>query len=163
MVAANTDDEQVKVRAPLMLLTGPVECWKCHAPQSVIALATQHLRADGETIDAGDDADRDLIMLSNIVAMPPEIEALLTNRFPRYRKHFSKMAGHTYFANICVCGANFGDFFLISEPDGPFFPTTERLAAAVTIERLPFQGEYDFDAHWSQGGARLILDHGKWL
>ena len=133
----------------------------CKAPQRVVAIATQHLESEEETIDVLSGTDRDLLVLSNVVEMPRQIQANLTERFPRYRKHFSTTAVHAYFANTCACGAYFGDHFLINEPDGPFFPTTVELAAAVTVERLPFDGELVFDASWSQGGAAVILEKGK--
>ncbi len=161
MDTPKSDDQRVSVRAPLFLLTAPAECWKCHAEQSVIALGTQYLECDGMICDTSSPGDSDLLLLSNITEMPEPVSTLLAARSTRYRKHASRTAGFAYYTNFCECGANFGDHFLFSEPNGPFFPTIDELAQRVTIETLPFKGTLEFDASWSEGGARLIHEHGR--
>jgi hypothetical protein len=66
----------------------------------------------------------------------------------------------TYYANICCsCGANFGDFFLHSEPGGAFCPMTEEHAVRMKITKLPFDEVYDFDCTWSLGRWQFISEH----
>ena len=100
-------------------------------------------------------------ILTNISEMPESIFQHITTAHPRYRKHPSRTAGQTYYANICECGANFGDFYLHSEPDGAFFPTTEEQATQMTVSALPFEGVFDFHCSYSQGTGDFIFRHAQ--
>jgi Competence protein CoiA-like family len=56
---------------------------------------------------------------------------------------FSRMAGHRYWANVCLhCHSLFGDWFLFAEPDGPFFG------------RADLQGKEEYD--YNQESARAL-------
>jgi hypothetical protein len=66
-----------------------------------------------------------------------------TSRDPRYEKRFSRTAETSYYANVCSCGPNFGDFFLFGEPGAAFFPLTEKEAQELTIEEIPVKGEWE--------------------
>lgn len=82
---------------------------------------------------------------------------------PRYQKHFSRLAGQAYFANLCECGANFGDFYLHSEPGGAFFPETDEIAARMTIQALPLKGEFELVATYVQGVEDSVFANAKRL
>lgn len=92
--------------------------------------------------------------------MPELVFDYVTSKHPRYIKKYSKTADETYFANVCECGANFGDFYLFSEPEGAFFPVTEKDAASIRIIEMPFEGQFEFECSWSEGSGSLILKHG---
>lgn len=103
-------------------------------------------------------------VVSSLVIQPVSrqaaLEAHLAAAYPQYRRHFSNMAELEYFANVCECGANFGDYFLV-DADGPFFPSDEDAASQVAILRLSFDGKMDFQASFSQGAGDLIWRCGK--
>jgi len=150
----------IQVRCPLYLLRSTEPCWRCDLPQSVVALGTHSLLDDGEGV--GDPDDRlALILLSNIEAMPDAVLEYITQRNPRYVKQYSRTADSTYYANSCDCGANFGDFYLFSEPGGAFFPLSEEEASRITYHRMPFVGELPFQCSFSQGPGDHILAHGR--
>ena len=153
-------DETLRVHCPLYLVTSSEACWKCSRPQSVVALGTHCLMDGGNEV--GESADRsDLILLTNITSMPFEIFKYIAQRNYRYMKRHSRTAGETYYANTCECGANFGDFYLYSEPGGAFFPDTDDTARAIRIHELPFTGLLEFECSYSQGGGEYILSLGQ--
>lgn len=76
-------------------------------------------------------------------------------------KRHSRTAGEAYYANTCECGANFGDFYLFSEPGGAFFPNTDDAARAIGLEPMPFSGTLKFAASYSHGIGDYILQHAK--
>lgn len=85
-----------------------VTCWACHRDTPVITVA-------------GRDAEGDLVSVTGIQAFDSKLANALV-RHPCYRLAFSRTTQAWAFSNVCVsCGALQGDFFLHSEPDGPFF------------------------------------------
>lgn len=155
----NEEDNESKCRisSPIFLITSTEDCWRCRIPQPVIAMAScSVLEADEEN---GDAEISDPVILSNISRMPDEIASYLTTRFPRYQIHRSRTAGFAYFTNFCECGANFGDFYLHCEPGGAFFPTTKDEAEQMSVERLPFDGEFEFECSPSYGTGAFIFKH----
>jgi hypothetical protein len=133
-------------------------CWKCNARGDVIALSALSLSANGQ--DYGDPQAPGLLILTYIEAMPAELERSLAETRPRFRKHHSKTADQTYFANTCQCGANIGDHYL-HEVDGPFFPQDEAEAAKVSIARVPAEGPTAFRASFSEGPGDRIWKWGR--
>ncbi|WDT77903.1 MAG: hypothetical protein MPW16_22020 (plasmid) [Candidatus Manganitrophus sp.] len=151
-------DEKMRIDCPVYLLTSAAECWKCSKPQSVVAIGTHQLFDGADEI--GDLSDQnDLILLSNIGSMPFEVFKYIGQRNHRYMKRYSHTAEATYFANTCECGANFGDFFLFSEPGGAFFPETEEAAAQIKYHKMPFSGALPFECSYHQGVGDFILAH----
>jgi hypothetical protein len=69
---------------------------------------------------------------------------------PNYKKLYSRTADEEYYANVCECGANFGDFYLFSEPDGAWFPKDDSGVATARVLPVavadPFEVECDFGA-----------------
>lgn len=85
-----------------------VRCWSCHRETAVLTVA-------------GRDQDDDLEAVTGIKAFDATLAAALSTR-PYYRLVFSGTTRLWAFANVCsLCEALQGDFFLHSEPDGPFF------------------------------------------
>lgn len=153
-------NDQLLIHCPLYLLTSSEPCWKCGASQSVSAIAAHNLVDDGEPVfDEGDETE--LLLLSNIVQMPFEVFKYVAQRNHRYMKRHSRTAGEVYYANTCECGANFGDFYLYSEPGGAFFPTTDEEARTIQLEAMPFTGSMPFDCSYSVGTGQYILEHAQ--
>lgn len=144
---------------PLFLVTSYQCCWKCSNQAQVIALATYRY-IDLESGDVEDSTDEGQpFVLTSIVKMPIAIFAHVKKFHPFYRRHFSRTAEQEYYANLCSCGANFGDFYLHSEPEGAFCPIDETQAKQMTITKLPFEGVYKFKCGWSLGAWDLIAAH----
>ncbi len=62
---------------------------------------------------------------------------------------------------MCECGANFGDWFLHSEPgEGGFFPTTEEEAHLIIVNELDLSEAVHVDADAIGSISALILKHG---
>ena len=150
----------LQVHCPIYLLTSSEPCWKCGTPQSVNAVGTHGLHdGEDEVTEPGDKAE--LILLSNIVEMPFAVFKYVAQRNHRYMKRHSRTAGETYYANTCECGANFGDFYLYSEPGGAFFPDTDEAAQDIQIHTMPFTGSLKFDCSYSAGVGEYILRHAR--
>ena len=92
---------------------------------------------------------------------PFPVFKFVAQRNYRYMKRHSRTAGETYYANTCECGANFGDFYLFSEPGGAFLPDSDEAAASIQLETLPFTGTLRFASSYSVGIGEYILRHAK--
>ena len=153
-------DDFLQVHCPLFLLTSSEPCWKCGAVQTVNAIGTHAIRdGEEELADPGDTSE--LFLLSNIVEMPFPVFKFVAQRNHRYMKRHSRTAGATYYANTCECGANFGDFYLFSEPGGAFFPDSDEAARSIQLETMPFTGTLTFSSSYSVGIGEYILQHAK--
>lgn len=141
--------------APFYLLLGTQNCWKCGESCRVAGLASD------EPAEEGDEEQYEPFMLNNIQAMPDEFLAAIRRIQPAYEKRPSKMAGISYFVNVCRCGAFFGDHYLFAEPGGAFFPMDDEEAGKVEVYKLPFEGTYEFNCSGGLGTGRSILEHGK--
>ena len=108
------------------------------------------------------DAQGETCILSNIRSLPGPMRMFIQKRFPSFRLKYSKTTESEYYANTCPkCGMLSGDFYLHSEPGGPFFPTSEEEAALLTLEEIPMEGPDEVESGWGVGTADLILKHGK--
>jgi hypothetical protein len=114
---------------------------------------------DGQTF-----GDRNLsswFLLSRVETLPREVLAYIQSVAPGYRSMASRTAGMTYFANACSCGANFGDFYLFSEPGGAFFPETPQEASLVEVSQVPLTGPFEIECSFSEGTAiDLMFENG---
>lgn len=85
-----------------------VQCWSCHQDTPVLTVA-------------GREEDGALVSVTGIQAFDSTLRRALS-AYPFYRLAYSRTTSAWAFANVCtLCGALQGDFFLHSEPDGPFF------------------------------------------
>ena len=155
----NENQFKIRIAAPLYLVVSEEPCWRCAQAQKVVALAASNVD-DGQGFFPPDELSAPLL-LSNIEAMPASIAETVQAVHPRFQRHFSRTAGRTYFANLCECGANFGDHYLHSEPGGAFFPETDDAAARMTIQKLSLVGEFKLTATYSQGSEDCIFTHGQ--
>jgi hypothetical protein len=136
--------DELEISSPLYLAISSESCWKCSNLQKVIAIAASGIKSEFETL--GNDTKK--YFVTNIEEMPNEIYDYIVALHPNYKKHYSHNADLTYYANTCTCNANFGDFYLFTEPDGAFFPQSDELAAAIKTQLLPFDGHFKFIASY---------------
>ena len=110
----------VVIYGPAYVVAAQQNCWKCEASNEVVTLASAAIGIDGEAIERAEPGEA--FLLSYITEMPAEVFQFVSSLAPNYRKLYSRTADEEYYANVCKCGANFGDFYLFSEPDGAWFP-----------------------------------------
>jgi hypothetical protein len=149
------------VSTPLYLVESNEACWTCNNSQVVIALATDHILDDSAGDPTQPDQSALFTLLSDIEEMPVEVYEFVAAQHSRYKKHYSKTVEFEYYANICTCGANFGDWYLFCEPGGAFFPESEEDARLVKLIELPFRGRLEFSCSYSQGAGDLIRDNAQ--
>jgi hypothetical protein len=146
----------ITVNPPLLLFKSIHRCWQCDTMQEVIALGAVSL-SDDEGDPGRQRQVTECVLLSEIGVMPADVAEYLRRNFPRYARHYSRTAGMSYYANMCECGANFGDHFLFSEPGGAFYPETELDASQIMCMELPFRGQSTFDCSYNVGLGQMIL------
>jgi len=157
-----TEDDILTVGKPLYLITSTQNCWKCRKAQSVIALASPTVEeGDVECIDSETTDAALSLILCDITEMPSHLLKMINSFHPAYRKHASKTAGRTYYANFCACGANFGDHFLFMEPGGAFFPMGPEDASSMTVRELPIEHSVKLRGSFCQGAEDLIFENAK--
>ena len=145
-------DDRIQLDPPLHLIAGETTCWQCGAPMPVVTILCEN--ADAE--------DEGPFILSNIAELPYELSLYVQRFYPNFRLTFSKTVGGKYFANNCPkCGVISGDFFLHSEPGGPFFPTEPEEAQCLTIEQIPLGQTISVRACCGYGTGSLIMEHAK--
>jgi hypothetical protein len=108
------------------------------------------------------DTEDEVCILSDITELPASVLAFVQKRFPTFKRKFSKTTRTDYYANTCPkYGVLSGDFYLHSEPGGPFFPESEADAARLTLEQIPLDGPIEVEAGLGMGGGDLILEHAR--
>lgn len=132
--------DELELSSPLYLVTSSEPCWKCSESQKVIAIATSVIKDEFETFGG----NGEMYFVINIEEMPMKLYEYINAINPNYKKYYSHTADVTYYSNTCSCGANFGDFYLYSEPDGAFFPQSADIASSITAQLLPFNGQFNF-------------------
>jgi hypothetical protein len=150
----------ITLNPPLLLFRSAHRCWKCGTMQKVIALGSVSLTDEGCDSDQPREIN-ECALLSFIEAMPPHVAAYLRENFPQYGPNYSQTADMSYYANVCECGAPFGDHFLFGEPGGTFFPETDADASQISCMQLPFQGKFGFEASYSVGPGEMILRNAR--
>lgn len=150
----------LRLTSPIYLLTSKETCYRCGSVAPVIALSCTKFSDD----DEGECKDSDPILVSDVLALPDDLLELIRRVHPHYEKRRSRMADADYFMNICpYCKAHFGDFFLFSEPEGAFFPMDDAAVAAITIRKLPIEGEVEVDGSYHMGIGSEIFKKGTAL
>ena len=129
-----------------------IACWKCSERMPAVALMAPNVEGmDGE-----------VCILTDIVGLPDNVLEYLKRRVPTFRFRYSKIVGSKYYANTCPsCGMLSGDFFLHSEPGGPFFPTDEEGAARLYLTEIPIKSTVFVQAGYHMGTGDLILKHAQ--
>jgi hypothetical protein len=127
----------VAIYSPAFVVGAKQACWKCGSSNEVVTLASNAIRV--ESTGAVDRADTgEIYLLSYIGDMPVPVFQHVSRIAPRYQKLFSLTADHAYYANVCMCGANFGDWFLFCEPGGAWFPDDGADVQLTRASALPF-------------------------
>lgn len=122
------------VNPPLYLLTARAACYECGLLQPIIGLAVVS-RSDANEDDGPPPGPA---VLNYVTDLPAPLLAVMFDRSPRYRMHYSVTAKFDYYMNLCECGAKFGDHFLSERPGGAFMPLYEGDTDGLTAEQLPF-------------------------
>jgi hypothetical protein len=154
------------IYSPLYLLESSEDCYRCGKPQTVVALAASCVNDfDEGPIETEENSEEEEgndsgFLLLNIREMPEAIFALMSGANSRYRLPQSRKPGTEYYANFCECGANFGDFYLFSEPGHAFFPMSPEEAGKIGIAKLPIRGRFELRCGWEVAGGELIFKHG---
>jgi hypothetical protein len=146
------DNRKTQINPPLYLASTMISCWRCRADMPAVGLIAPNVP----------ETENEVCILSDITELPASVLAFVQNRFPSFKWKFSKTTRSEYYANTCPkCGVLSGDFYLHSEPGGPFFPESEADAACLTVEQIPIEGQIEVVAGLGMGGGDLILEHGK--
>jgi hypothetical protein len=141
----------VIIYSPAYVVAARQNCWKCESGNEVVTLACTGIGVDGNAIERAERGEA--FLLSYISEMPGEVFQYVTSLAPTYRKLYSKTAEHEYYANVCKCGANFGDWFLFSEPDAAWFPKDE--SGVVTTRVLPVPLAHPFEVECDYGTCKM--------
>ena len=144
--------DRTRIDPPLYLASTTIDCWRCAADMPAVAIVAPKV--------AG--AHGDVCVLADIRSLPGKVRGFIQKRFPSFRLRYSKTTRSEYYANVCPrCNVLSGDFYLHSEPGGPFFPPTEAEAARLKVEEIPIAGPIEVEASFGVGCGELILEHGK--
>ncbi len=135
---------------PLYVAVTGTRCWKCDAEMKVAALIAPNVV----------DAPGEVLVLQGVCDLPNPILLFVQARVPHYRLGYSRTIESEYFANHCpLCGAITGDFYLFSEPGGPFWPETADAAAAIRVAECPLAGPIVLETGYGRGLGGFILEH----
>lgn len=146
--------EPMKIFKPLYMAGKKISCWKCGERMSVIALIAP--KTDDPDVDDG------VCILSSIKDMPKDLLEYIQSRVPNFQMKYSKTVEDSYYANTCPkCSSLSGDFFLHSEPGGPFFPTDEDEAKELYVIELPITDPVEIECIYSVGTGELILENAQ--
>lgn len=105
-------------------------CWKCGGDADAYCLASDGFESDGYFHEDF------FVTYGFLHTIPTMLAAYFRANCPSYYVDYSRMAGGTYCMNHCSCGAKLGDFYLHDEPDGAFFPTSEKVARTVMLKQM---------------------------
>jgi hypothetical protein len=141
----------VVVYGPAYVVGAQQNCWKCKSDSEVVTLACTAIGLDAKDIERAEPGE--VFLLSYISEMPAEVFQYVTSLAPTYRKLYSRTADHEYYANVCKCQANFGDFYLFSEPDGAWFPKDD--SEVVTTRVLPVPVSDPFEVECDFGTCKI--------
>ncbi len=130
--------------APVYLLSSTIECYSCDEVTIVHCIAASGVSEEDEPEEVG----VRLRLLSNVEQIDNAILPKLGEMAPAYHTNRSMTQGRRVWMNHCVhCGAKQGDFYLHSEPDGPFFAYEG--GGHVVRELLLENGAFSFEADYS--------------
>lgn len=162
MTMAMTDHEYTLRASRYALLLSSQQCWKCRRPTPVVGFLVP---AGHETLWVDDDPDQDdwerqdcASLISNISLVSPSALARAQSLSSHYGPGRTKTGG-SYLMNSCAhCRAAQGDFFLYSEPEGAFFPTTpeglDRIQVVTVKEAFACDGDPSYGTVCDELGRR---------
>jgi hypothetical protein len=144
------------VLSPVYIVGAKATCWKCGAANEVVTLASKSISDDANDVEQAE--PQEMFLLSYITEMPPEVFESIVGVAPNYRKLYTRTADQEYYANVCACGANFGDFYLFSEPGGAWFPEDGAEIETTRVLTLPFSAAIQVDGEFSS--CRMNIEVG---
>ena len=134
--------ETITIRPPFFLAESRENCWKCGESCVVYAfVASDVIEDDGPAFEGP-------YFLRNIEELPEPLERALPAGTGSFAKVGSSAAGFAYYANLCKCGANFGDHYLFSEPGGAFFPLGPEHLAKIRLVPIDWSESFDIPASY---------------
>lgn len=130
-------------------------CFKCGKITSVVSLATDsYVRINDEQFELYE-GDIDFIKLHDIKS---ELLLQYLNEKYKFYKDYSYTTKTRYLANHCdCCGVLQGNWFLYSEPDSPFFMTSEEKAKALSIFKVNLPYDIDICANVVWGSGNYLI------
>lgn len=134
------------------ILTGTTDCYRCHQRTPVVGIALPpDTRASDQELD-----EHGWLNATDVDELPATVASHLSG-LPggaNYMLDFSVTAGEQYVLNHCdKCGSKLGDYYMHSEPDGPFSgEVTEGLQVQVVDEPIALNCGY------SEGALGLWLE-----
>lgn len=153
----------MKIFPPFYLFFSSEPCWKCGEEQTVVALGVSGCHDEEYGFCSGGEGQSEeiILLVSNLSEIPEGLRSEIAKRHPRFKLHHSHTASSSYYANMCGCGAHFGDFYLFSEPGGAFFPTSEEEAESVAYCELPIAEPLEVVGNWSEGPGDNLFKNGR--
>ncbi len=142
--------------APIYLVESTAGCWQCDRSVPVITLLSE-----GVEFKSGEKPLTEICVFDYIRFIPLKLEKFLAKRFSNYFKDYSSTTHDFYFMNHCFCGAHLGDFYLHGEPDGAFFPLTEKACENIFLTELKSDGKMPIFADYSLSSHDLIYHHAR--
>mgnify|MGYP005756854197 CR=1 FL=1 len=119
---------KIKIHPPFFLAESRETCWKCGQSAAVYGFVASEIEDDNDG-----PAFEGPYFLRNIEELPELLARSLPCGTESFAKVSSLAAGLAYYANLCKCGANFGDHYLFSEPGGAFFPLEREGVAKIRL------------------------------
>lgn len=145
----------MEVIPPLYLIGRKIPCWKCGQRMSAVALLAPKVFDEDEPQNA-------VCIISGITRIPEGILTYIQSRVPTFRMSYSQTVGDSYLANTCPnCDSLSGDFYLHSEPGGPFFPDSEDEARQLYITEIPTKGRTTIFGNAGYGPGDMILEYAQ--
>lgn len=145
----------MEVIPPLYLIGKKIPCWKCGQRMSAVALLAPKVFDEDETQDAA-------CIISGITGIPEDILMYIQSRVPTFKMSYSQTVGDSYLANTCPkCDTLSGDFYLHSEPGGPFFPESEDEARQLYVTEIPTKERATIFGNAGYGPGDMILEHAQ--
>jgi hypothetical protein len=136
------------------LVSAKSACWKCAQEINVYAVL---LSTESEASEEDGLSARGAVLLSGLsLASDGAAAAIGKSTRDQYRQDHSWMAGTNYYMNHCAaCGAKQGDFFLHTEPDGPFFLQSEGQFRGLSVTRFEIPAKFRADSANDRTGRCL--------
>lgn len=145
-------DEPSRVWAPLFFAVTETVCWNCGATLPVGTLIATNVEGAPDSV----------FMIHGFGDMPETVVHSIQAQVPDFRRTSSKSGGYTHFGNHCPkCGSLTGDFYLFSEPGGPFCPETEQDAARIHVQEIAIPERLELQLHYPSRPAEFILANAR--
>lgn len=135
----------------LYVIASTQPCFKCGKPTTVVSLAAdKYITFDGEQFNIFDD-DINFIELHEINSQ--SLLEYLEKNYKFYKDH-SYTTKTDYLANHCDwCGVLQGNYYLYSEPESPFYMSSEQKAKLLNVYKinLPYDIDISATVGWCSG------------